>query len=67
MQKQSYYVEKEGSTVREFSGKITLRNLYIAWNIDKVGIPEDLPDGLWIVTLERRRRVVLPGLVFREA
>lgn len=67
MQKRGYYVDKEGPRTRSAFRKLTLRNLYIHWNIVHVGIPEDLPDGFWIVTLERRKHVILPGLVFREA
>lgn len=67
MQKRGFYVDKDETQTRWVYRKLTLRNLYIRWNLRHVGIPEDLPDGFWIVTLERRRRVVLPGLVFREA
>lgn len=67
MQKRGYYVDKDGPDISQVYGRLTLRNLYIKWNITHVGIPEDLPDGFWIVTLERRKRVILPGLVFREA
>jgi len=67
MQRRGYYVDKDGSEIHHSVKVRTLRNRYIQWNLKHVGIPDDLPDGFWIVTLERRRRVVLPGLVFREA
>lgn len=67
MQKRGFYVDINGGQVKEVYKKLTLRNRYIKWNLRYAGIPVDIPDGFWVVTLVKDRTLKLPGLMFREA
>jgi len=66
MQNREFRVEKDDDGWSSGCEKLTLRNRYIKWNLAREGIPEDLPNGTWIVTLERNS-AILPGLLLREA
>ena len=62
MHKRAFYVDYYDHKFRWTYKKLTLRNLYIMWNLNHVGYPRGLPEGSWVVTVTRKL-----GLLFKEA
>jgi hypothetical protein len=67
MKKQPFYFDNTTEFGSVLYRPWNLRHRLIEWMLTRNPVDEDMPEGVWIVTLSWEHSRFIPGLFFREA